>query len=66
MSQFSNEELSEALRAITSTLSKLKKVEPKLKVGTSQHTLVTRRIKALQISSDLILQALNEPQSPSI
>lgn len=66
MSQYSNEELSEALRAITSTLSKLQKVEPKLRVGTSQHTLVIRRMKALQISSDLILQALNEPQSPSI
>ncbi|MFZ6022287.1 MAG: hypothetical protein ACOYT9_02340 [Patescibacteria group bacterium] len=65
MSQYSNEELLEALRAITSTISKLQKVEPKLRVGTSQHTLVIRRIKALQISSDLIIQAIDKLQSPS-
>lgn len=55
---FSKEELIEALRAIESTINKCEKVQPKLKLGTSQHTLPIRRIKALQISSSLIKQAM--------
>lgn len=51
---YSQEELSEALRAIVSTIGKCEKVLPKLREGTSQHTLLVRRIKALQIASDLI------------
>ena len=58
MDDFTKEELEEALRAIASTISKCEKVEPKLKQGTSQHTLLVRRIKALQIASSLIKQAL--------
>lgn len=53
-------ELEEALRAITSTINKCEKVQPKLKPGTSQHTLLVRRIKALQISSDLIKRELDK------
>jgi hypothetical protein len=58
MDNFTKEELEEALRAIASTISKCEKVQPKLKQGTSQYTLLTRRIKALQIASALIMQAL--------
>lgn len=54
VSDFTGEELAEALRAIDSTLRKCEKVLPKLREGTSQHTLLVRRIKALRISSALI------------
>jgi hypothetical protein len=54
MAKFTKPELEEALRAIDSTISKCEKVEPKLKPGTSQHTLLTRRIKAFKIAADLI------------
>lgn len=55
---FTKEELKEALRAISSTISKCEKVQPKLKQGTSQHTLLIRRIKALRIASSLITREL--------
>jgi hypothetical protein len=58
MDEFTKEELEEALRAITSTISKCEKVQPKLKQGTSQHTLLIRRIKALNIASALIKREL--------
>ncbi len=58
MDNFTPEELEEALRAVNSTIGKCEKVLPKLKPGTPQHTLLTRRIKALYISSSLIEQAL--------
>lgn len=55
---FTKEDLEEALRAIESTISKCEKVQPKLKQGNSQHTLLIRRIKALQIASSLIKREL--------
>ncbi|MGE5455522.1 MAG: hypothetical protein ACM3O4_00225 [Ignavibacteriales bacterium] len=58
MNKFTKEELEEALRAITSTINKCEKVQPKLKQGTSQHTLLVRRIKALNIASELIKKEL--------
>jgi hypothetical protein len=58
MSNYTKEELEEALRAIGSTLSKCEKVLPKLKEGTSQHTLLIRRIRALRIASALIEREL--------
>jgi hypothetical protein len=66
MQQFTQEELEEALRAIASTISKCEKVLPKLKEGTSQHTLLTRRIKALQIASSLILQEMERQDDNKI
>lgn len=54
MEAYTEEDLREALRALESTISKCEKVQPKLKEGTSQHTLLVRRIKALRISVDLI------------
>lgn len=62
MHNFTKEELEEALRAITSTISKCEKVLPKLKQGTSQHTLLVRRIKALCIASTLIEKELGKFQ----
>ncbi len=58
MDSFTKEELEEALRAIVSTISKCEKVQPKLKQGTPQHTLLVRRIKALNIASVLIKREL--------
>lgn len=61
MNDYTEQELEEALRAIASTLiSKCEKILPKLKQGTSQHTLLMRRIKALRIASILIAKELVE------
>lgn len=59
MGMFAKEELQEALRAIASTISKCEKVLPKLKEGTSQHTLLIRRINAFYIASALIERELD-------
>lgn len=59
METFTKEELSEALRAIVSTIGKCEKVQPKLKPGTPQHTLLVRRIKALNISAALIQREID-------
>jgi hypothetical protein len=59
--RFSQEALQEALRAITSTLAKCEKVLPKLKRGTSQHTLLARRIEALGVAATLIERELHAP-----
>ncbi len=58
MDNFTKEELEEALRAIASTISKCEKVQPKLKQGTSQHTLLIRRIRGFYIASVLIEKEL--------
>ena len=58
MESYTKEDLEEALRAIDSTIRKCEKVQPKLKEGTSQHTLLIRRIKALNIASVLIKREL--------
>ncbi|SMC49638.1 hypothetical protein [Papillibacter cinnamivorans] len=58
MDSFTKEDLEEALRAIASTISKCEKVQPKLKEGSPQHTLLIRRIKALIIASALIKREL--------
>ncbi|MDL2324336.1 hypothetical protein LJC61_04200 [Ruminococcaceae bacterium OttesenSCG-928-A16] len=62
MEKYTEEELKEALRAIISTIGKCEKVLPKLKPGTSQHTLLTRRIKAFYIAADLIARETDRPE----
>jgi hypothetical protein len=62
MDGFTKEELEEALRAIASTVSKCEKVRPRLKQGTSQHTLLVRRIEAFDITLALIERELGQPQ----
>ena len=52
------DELSEALRSIESTLSKCEKALTKLREGTSQHTLTARRIEAFRIAVTLIKEKL--------
>lgn len=63
MDKFTDEELEEALRAISSTISKCEKVQPKLKEGTPQHTLLIRRIKAFNIASALIRKELEHKEN---
>lgn len=58
--EYTQEELKEALRAITSLISKCEKAQEKLRQGTSQWTLLRNRIKAFHISSSLITKALEE------
>ena len=52
--KYSTEQLAEALRAITSLISKLTKVQKKLRKGSAQHTLAKNRLKALRIAAALI------------
>lgn len=54
MEEYTIEELAAALRVISSTISNCEKVQPKFHEGTSQHTLLKNRIKALYISKLLI------------
>ena len=54
MEKYTREELKEALRVVSSTISNCKKMQPKFNEGTSQHTLLKNRIKALYISKLLI------------
>ena len=53
MAEFSTEELSEAHRAVLSTLHKCEKMDT-MKQGKSQQTLLERRIAALKIALTLI------------
>ncbi|MEW9094589.1 MAG: hypothetical protein AB2417_05855 [Clostridiaceae bacterium] len=54
MDKYTEEELIEALRVVSSTISKCEKIQPKFAEGTSQHTLLKNRIKAMYISKSLI------------
>lgn len=63
---FAKDELEEALRAITSTIGKCEKALPKLRQNTSQHTLLTRRVKALNIASVLIERELNQLKQDAV
>jgi hypothetical protein len=54
MDKYTKEELEEALLIVSSTISRCEKTWPKFVEGTSQHTLLRNRIKALNISKSLI------------
>ncbi|APQ99452.1 hypothetical protein RSJ2_840 [Clostridium botulinum] len=54
MDKYTEEELIEALRVVSSTISNCEKIQPKFAEGTSQHTLLKNRIKAMYISKSLI------------
>lgn len=58
MAEWSWHDLREAKRQIDSLLSKLAKVEPKLKPGSSQHSLLKNRVRALKIANQLIEQEM--------
>ncbi len=54
MEKYLNKELDAALQFISSTISKCEKMQLKFAEGTSQHSLLRNRIKALYISKALI------------
>jgi predicted transcriptional regulator len=54
MIKYSNDEVSIALQVVSSTISKCEKMQTKFAEGTSQHTLLKNRIKAMYISKALI------------
>jgi hypothetical protein len=54
MGKYTREELEEALQIVSSTINKCEKTQPKFADGTSQHTLLKNRIKALYISKSLV------------
>lgn len=56
MEESTKEELAEALKVVVSTISNCEKILPKFSEGTSQHTLLQNRIKALYISKALITE----------
>lgn len=56
MEKYTREELQEALRVVSSTISNCEKMQPKFEEGTSQHTLLKNRIQALYISKALITE----------
>jgi hypothetical protein len=55
MDNYTKDELEEALRIVSSVISRCEKMQPKFVEGTSQHTLLKNRIKALCISKSLII-----------
>lgn len=54
MNKYTKEELAEALKVISSIINKCEKIQLKFEEGTSHHTLLKNRIKAMYISKSLI------------
>lgn len=54
MERYSREELDQALQTLISNIGNCENMQPKFAEGTSQHTLLKNRIKALYISKSLI------------
>ena len=54
MDKYIREELEEALQIVSSVISRCEKAQPKFVEGTSQHSLLKNRIKAMYISKSLI------------
>jgi|SRR5680860_261253 len=54
MGSYTKEEVEETLQIVSSVISRCEKMQPKFAEGTSQHTLLKNRIKALYISKSLI------------
>lgn len=49
MNEYSNDQVTSALQVVSSTIINCQRMQPKFKVGSSQHTLLKNRIQALQI-----------------
>ncbi len=60
MNTYTQEELSEALRAIDSIIHKCEKAQEKFTEGIPQHTLLRRRLKAMYISQALIKETIEK------
>ncbi len=58
--EYTQEELKEALGAIESLLGKCIKAQEKLTQGTSQWTLLKNRIRALEVSAEMIRREIGE------
>ena len=58
LDNYTKEELEKALQVASSVISRCEKMQPKFVEGTSQHTLLRNRLKALCISKSLLE---NEP-----
>ncbi len=54
MEQYTIEECAAAIQVISSTIIESEKIQPKFAEGTSQHSLLKNRIKALNISKLLL------------
>ena len=54
MDNYTREELEKALQIVFSVISRCEKAQTKFVEGTSQHTLLKNRIKAMYISKSLI------------
>lgn len=54
MDNYTKEEVLKALKEVTSTISKCEKMQGKFEKGTSQHSLLRNRIKAMYISKLVI------------
>lgn len=60
MPDYTTEELTEALRAVSSVIHKCEKAQEKFPEGSSHHTLLRNRLKAMHISGALISERLSE------
>lgn len=60
MNDYTKEELTEALRAVNSIISKCEKAQEKFPEGNSHHTLLRNRLKAMYISKSLIEDAISK------
>ncbi len=58
MADFTSRELTEALGADDSIIHKCEKAQEKFPEGTSHHSLLRNRLKAMYISKSLIKEAL--------
>lgn len=54
MNGYTEKETRETLHLISSTINSCEKMQPKFLEGTSQHTLLKNRIKALSLSKSLL------------
>lgn len=55
MGNYTREELGGALQIVSSVISRCENTQPKFMEGTSHHTLLKNRIKAMYISKSLII-----------
>ncbi|MDD2471740.1 MAG: hypothetical protein PHT28_02330 [Dehalococcoidales bacterium] len=62
MESYTKEELAEALRAVSSIISKCEKAQEKFPSGTSHHTLLKNRLKAMYISKAFIAEELSRKE----
>ena len=61
--QFTQDDLQEALRALAGMIGKTVQAQPKFPAGTSQHTLLQNRLKALRIAEALTKAKLDRRQA---